>query len=54
MFGHDMGDMKIRMTPERLIELGEFLKSEGEKSKNYYKNIEAAWDGLANSTFSIR
>lgn len=51
--GHQMGEMKIRMTPDRLIQLGDFLKEQAEKSKSYYKNHIGAWEGSANSTFSL-
>ena len=53
ILGHKMGEMNIRMTPERLIELGEFLISEGEKSKVYYNNKRESdgWGGLACSKF---
>lgn len=53
ILGHKMGEMNIRMTPERLIELGEFLISEGEKSKTYYNNQREndGWGGLACSKF---
>jgi hypothetical protein len=40
MLGHKMCEINIRMTPERLIELGNFLIVEGENSKNYYNNKE--------------
>ena len=56
MLGHQMGEMKIRMTPKRLKLLGEFLISEGEKSKEYYenKNFNDVWDGLAKSKFNVK
>jgi len=55
MIGHQMGEMKIRMTPERLIMLGNFLISEGEKSNEYYKDKKSddIWGGLSNSKFTI-
>ena len=40
MLGHKMCEINIRMTPERLIELGNFLILEGENSKKYYDNKE--------------
>jgi hypothetical protein len=63
--GHKMSDIEIRMTPERIIRLGEFLIDEGEKSKSFYKDdnltqlgVDAdkinPWAGAANSKFTIR
>lgn len=55
-YGHTMGNMKIRLTPERLKELGEFLISESENSKEYYdnENEDNGWGGLTNSKFTIK
>lgn len=53
MQGHTMGKMQVRMTPDRLKQLGEFLILEGENAKKYYNNPTEndGWGGMARSKF---
>ena len=53
MFGHKMGEMEMRITPDRLKQIGEFLIEESVKADEYYNNEETVWGGAANSKFFV-